>query len=265
MIIKLIFTFLIGFLATTIGVISGVGGGVIIKPVMDAISGLPSAHISFMSGCTVLAMSIISLLRSRGGSVKVEVRRGTLLAVGATLGGLIGKSWFDWIKLLSGNDGLIGVIQSSMMIILTSGVLLYVTYQNKIKTKNITNTIGCVVVGLVLGILSSFLGIGGGPINIAVLYFFFSMESKTAALHSIYIIFFSQVTSLISTLVKGNVPKINIYLLLFMVVGGIAGGLIGSNISKRISNKSVDCLFRWLIVFIILISFYNLYKNLGHV
>ena len=37
MIIKLIFTFLIGFLATTIGAISGVGGGVIIKPVMDAV------------------------------------------------------------------------------------------------------------------------------------------------------------------------------------------------------------------------------------
>ena len=32
-------------------------------------------------------------------------------------------------------------------------------------------------IGLLLGIMSSFLGIGGGPINLAVLFFFFGMET----------------------------------------------------------------------------------------
>ena len=61
---QILFNFLVAILATTIGGISGVGGGVIIKPVMDAVSGLPVATISFLSGCTVLAMTITSMVRS---------------------------------------------------------------------------------------------------------------------------------------------------------------------------------------------------------
>ena len=37
-----------------------------------------------------------------------------------------------------------------------------------------------------LGIISSFLGIGGGPINLVVLFFFFSMPTKIAAENSLY-------------------------------------------------------------------------------
>ena len=46
----------ITFIATIVGAISGIGGGVIIKPVMDAILKLPVETISFLSGTTVLAM-----------------------------------------------------------------------------------------------------------------------------------------------------------------------------------------------------------------
>ena len=67
-------------IATVLGSISGIGGGVIRKPVMDAISGLSSSQISFLSGTTVLTMTIVSLLRSRGGDVRID-RRGTFLAV----------------------------------------------------------------------------------------------------------------------------------------------------------------------------------------
>ena len=90
--------FLICLAATTAGGISGVGGGVIIKPVMDAVSGLGAATISFLSGCTVLAMTITSMVRSRGGSVKVEKRRGTFLAIGAAFGGIMGKEAFELVR-----------------------------------------------------------------------------------------------------------------------------------------------------------------------
>ena len=53
-----------------------------------------------------------------------------------------------------------------------------------------------VVIGVFLGIISSFLGIGGGTSNVAVLFFFFSMEAKEAAKNSLYIIIFSQISSI---------------------------------------------------------------------
>lgn len=260
MILKLVMTFFICITATTIGAISGVGGGVIIKPVMDAVSGLAVSQISFLSGCTVLTMSVVSLLRSRGGSAKLDPRKGTLLAVGAAIGGLFGKSWFEWVKAISGNDGLVGAVQSVMMIILTGGVLIYVLNKDRIHTKQINSMLCCVAIGLSLGILSSFLGIGGGPINLAVLYYFFSMDTKTAALNSIYIILFSQITSLLSTFIGGTVPEIDAAMLVAMMIGGVAGGLLGSTFSKKMDNAAVDKLFRWLLVAITLISCYNLWR-----
>ena len=99
----ILFSFLICLIATTAGGISGVGGGVIIKPVMDATSGLPVATISFLSGCTVLAMSFTSMVRSRSGEIKVEKRRGTPLALGAAVGGILGKELFEIVLQSGGN------------------------------------------------------------------------------------------------------------------------------------------------------------------
>ena len=89
LLLQAVLYFLICLAATTAGGISGVGGGVIIKPVLDAVSGMGVATVSFLSGCTVLAMTATSMLRSRGGSVRVEKRRGTLLAVGVRAEGAL--------------------------------------------------------------------------------------------------------------------------------------------------------------------------------
>lgn len=248
--------FLVCLIATTVGAISGVGGGVVIKPVFDAVAGMSVSQVSFLSGCTVLAMTIVSLLRSRG--EKIELKRGTLLAVGGAVGGLLGKVVFDWLKSLTGNDGLVGVVQSVIMILLTAGVGVYMAFREKIRTKNVQNAALCVIIGLALGVMSAFLGIGGGPINLVVLYYFFSMDTKQAALHSIYVIFFSQAASFVSSLAMQNVPAFDPVTLVVMVVGGVAGGFLGRAFNKKMSVRQVDMLFSILLAVITLISVYNL-------
>lgn len=248
--------FLVCLIATTVGAISGVGGGVVIKPVFDAVAGMSVSQVSFLSGCTVLAMTIVSLLRSRG--EKIELKRGTLLAVGGAVGGLLGKVVFDWVKSLTGNDGLVGVVQSVIMILLTVGVGVYMAFREKIRTQNVQNAALCVIIGLALGVMSAFLGIGGGPINLVVLYYFFSMDTKQAALHSIYVIFFSQAASFVSSLAMQNVPAFDPVTLVVMVVGGVAGGFLGRAFNKKMSSRQVDVLFSVLLAVITLISVYNL-------
>ena len=116
------------------------------------------------------------------------------------------------------------------------------------------------VLGFGMGTLSSFLGIGGGPINLAVLYFFFSMDAKTAALNSIYVILFSQSASVLSTVVQGKVPQFSVPVLIVMIAGGILGGFAGRTISKKLDNRKVDILFRWMLILITAISCYNLWR-----
>ena len=250
--------FLICLAATTAGGISGVGGGVIIKPVMDAVSGMGVATVSFLSGCTVLAMTITSMLRSRGGSVKVEKRRGTFLAVGAAFGGIMGKELFELVRGAGGVT--VDIAQQAMMILLTAGVFVYTLKKDGIKTHSVNSAAACVLIGFTLGLLSAFLGIGGGPINLAVLSFFFSMDSKTAALNSLYIILYSQAASFINTIVRNTVPGFDWFVLIAMCIGGVLGGILGRSISARLTNRGVDRLFLVIMAVITAISCYNLYR-----
>ena len=107
--------------------------------------------------------------------------------------------------------------------------------------------------------MSSFLGIGGGPINLVVLGFLFSMDSKTAAANSLYIILFSQLASFVSTLITG-LPAFDPLVLALMVAGGIGGGIVGRSLNKRMDNRAVDKLFICLMSLIIAICVFNAWK-----
>lgn len=253
--------FLVCFFASAVGAICGIGGGVIIKPVLDAFGIMDVAAISFLSGCTVLSMTTYSVIKSKlSGESHIEQRTGLPLALGAAVGGLVGKWLFSFISALSPDKDKVGAIQAACLLIVTLGTLIYTICKDKIKTRQVTAAPVCVLIGVFLGILSSFLGIGGGPINLVVLFFFFSMTTKVAAENSLYIIFFSQIASLLSTLVTGSVPDFRIYYLILMVIGGIGGGIAGRAMNKKIEDKTVDKLFIGLMVVIICINIYNIYR-----
>lgn len=246
-------------IATLLGSISGIGGGVLIKPVMDAICDMTSSQISFLSGTTVLTMTIVSLLRSRKDPVKID-RRGTFLAVGAAFGGLAGKSIFDLLVQRASSSAGVSLVQNIIMVVLTVAVFFYILFKTKIRQKNLSNPAVCVICGLFLGVMSSFLGIGGGPINIMLLSYFFSMETKTAALNSLYVIFFSQSVSLVSNIITGSVPQFDWWILGMMMVCAVVGATIGRKLSSKMTDRHVDILFMGLLFVIIGISIYNCFR-----
>jgi uncharacterized membrane protein YfcA len=258
--------FIAGF-ASVIGAISGIGGGIIIKPVLDALSGREIAEINVLSGATVLAMSLVSLLRSRGSGITLEPKRGTALAGGAALGGAVGKLIFSITLRFFPRTALIGVIQSLMLIFLTLTVLLYLKKKKTIRPRDIHTIPFCLFTGLMLGMVSAFLGIGGGPVNIMVISYFFSMDSKTTALHSLYTIFLSQTASFLLMCAEGRIPSVNPVPVIAMVTGGVGGGLIGSRIVRILSNEQVDRLFSMVLWLVILLSAYNAVRfvSLGYI
>ncbi len=252
---------LVCFLSSAVGTVCGIGGGVIIKPVLDAFGVLDVAVISFLSGCTVLSMTTYSVVKSKiGGTSYVDKRTGIPLALGAALGGVAGKELFSWILEFCSDKNKVGAVQAVCLLIVTAGTFIYTIYKKKIRTLHVTNRILCAMIGMALGIMSSFLGIGGGPINLVVLYFFFSMQTKAAVENSLYIIFFSQIANLVTALVTGSVPEFSFGLLILMVFGGISGGVVGRALVKKIEDDTVDRLFMVLMGIIILINIYNIYK-----
>ena len=249
--------FVVAFLSSIVGAICGIGGGVVIKPVLDMLQMGAPATINFLSGCTVLSMSLYSVGKAlRAGDSKVEMSTGTPLALGAAAGGVVGKEMFSAVKAFFNGSPMVGGVQAIALGIITLGTLLYTLNKSRIKTRTTSNKLVCLVIGLLLGIMSSFLGIGGGPINLVVLGYFFSMDTKTAAANSLYIILFSQMASLIATLISG-VPEFRILALILMVAGGIGGGIVGRKLNKKMDNRAVDKLFIGLMVLIVGICVYN--------
>jgi len=258
--LEAIILFVVCILASSVGAVVGAGGGVIIKPVLDMIGLLPVSTVSFCSGCTVLGMSVCSLIRNRNDGVKLQLKMSTALAIGAVGGGLIGKWMFEMVRNGFGNERMLGAIQAIFLTLITIGVFVYICNKDKLPSKHVDNFGVAILIGIFLGIISSFLGIGGGTSNVAVLFFFFSMQAKEAAKNSLYIIIFSQISSIVSAIATGSVPDFTWMNLLFMVLGGISGALIGAAISKRIDNKGVEKLLKGLLLVIIAIDFYNVLK-----
>lgn len=256
----MVFLLLVSFFASVGGAICGIGGGVIIKPALDALNIASVSTISFLSGCTVLSMSCYSVGKALAAKESlVDFKTGTPLALGGAVGGIVGKSLFSALTAMFSQQS-VGICQSLCLAALTLMTICYTLNQRRIHTHHITNPVVCVLVGLVLGILSSFLGIGGGPINLVVLYYFFSMSTKVAAQNSLYIILISQITSLGTALLTGAVPPFQWSWLILMVVGGISGGMVGRKINKRIDDRQVERLFIGLMVIITLISLYNAWR-----
>lgn len=256
--------FLVSFFASIIGAICGIGGGVIIKPVLDSFGVLSVSSIGFLSGCTVLAMSCYSVIRSKCSKASsIDMATATPLAIGGAIGGIAGKSLYQWVVSLFSTPNTIGAVQAILLGLVTLFTLLYTIKKDKIKTYELKSFILCLIVGFFLGILSSFLGIGGGPINLVVLYFFFSMSTKVAAQNSLYIILFSQAANLLMTIFTHSIPDVSAWILMGMILCGIFGGMVGRMINKKINDEIVDKLFIALMAVIIVINIYNTFKYLG--
>lgn len=254
--------FVVSFLASIVGAICGIGGGVVIKPVLDMLQMGEVSTINFLSGCTVLSMSLYSVSKAlMNHDSKIDMAIGTPLAVGAAAGGVTGKQLFAGVKALCVNADMVGGVQAVSLGVITVGTLLYTIYKSRIRTRKTDKKLVCLMIGLALGIMSSFLGIGGGPINLVVLGYCFSMDTKTAAANSLYIILFSQTASLLATIVTASVPDFRISELVLMVAGGIGGGIVGRSLNKQMNNRTVDMLFVALMMLIIVICVYNTIRS----
>lgn len=254
----IIICFLIGIIATTIGASSGIGGGVIIKPVLESFNMFDLKTVTLLSSITIFSMSVVSLIKQIKMKDPINLKTTVTIALGATLGGVLGEKLLKFMLSLSNNSKGVSVLQSVMLIILLFVVYIYINHKNKLKEFNVKSLILIFLVGLILGALSSFLGIGGGPINVAIFALLFTMNTKDAARNSIILIFFSQGAKILSIALTTGFSSYNLKVMPYMIIGGVLGGFLGYKLNKSVSDKFITSLFNIVLIFIILVNIYNL-------
>ena len=256
--------YLVTFAACVLGTICGMGGGIIIKPVLDATGVMSVSTITFLSGVTVIAMSCWNVGKNfLKKESEVEIRSTSVLTVGAAIGGLLGKQLFTMTAGLFPDQNTAGGVQAVLLLIATLATLLYTLRKDRITSLQIASPVASLLIGLALGMLGAFMGIGGGPFNVAALCFFFSMPTKRAAQNSLFIVLFSQLTSTLKTVLFDGVPAFQVTVLLGMVLLGIAGSELGCRINKKINNRQATVCLEGAMVLIMVISVFNIVKFFG--
>lgn len=254
--IGLIYFFVI-VIANTIGAVSGMGGGVIIKPVFDFIGAHDVAAISFYSATAVFTMSVVSTMRQLTSGRKFNWQIVSWVSVGAVLGGILGNLAFEACLNWFGNKDIVQLIQ----IVLTVITLIFAFVYTKYNWKNfkLTHVIWYFICGLMLGFLASLLGIGGGPINVSLLMLLFSLPIKEATVYSICTIFFSQFAKLLTIALTTGFSRYDLTILWFVIPAAVIGGLLGTKFSKILSPEKVTVVFQGVVLLVLFINLYNGY------
>lgn len=232
----------------------------IIKPVLDMLGHFDVPTIALLSSATVFSMSATSLIKAIRIGVTIKWKVSSNLALGSIMGGIIGKSIFNYLIAYVNNDEFIGFIQSGMLALLLLIIFILVRNMKNLNAFHVQNPLMIFLVGSGLGVLSSFLGIGGGPLNVAVLYLVFSMNVKNTMINSIFIIFFSQLSTLFTVGLTTGFSIYDTSMLGYMIIGGILGGVIGTAAADKVSNNKVESIFNVTIILILFINVYNMIR-----
>lgn len=252
-----VFYIIVALFSTLIGAVSGMGGGVIMKPVFDLAGDYDASGISALTSSTVLAMSLVSVAVSAGRFKKEKENTKTILltAFGSLFGGLAGDKIFRMLTQ-SAQDGTVKAVQNIVLLVLVVFVIIYM--RSGKKTLGVKNSFAGLPVGFALGLVSAFLGIGGGPINVAVLTAVFGFGIKTAVLCSLTSVLAAQAVKVSSTLINTGISAFSLRILPFVVAAGVCGALIGRFISRKSGDKTANIMFTAVQFIVILICAVNI-------
>lgn len=244
--------------ATIIGAATGVGGGAIIKPVLDLVGMDNATMIGIYSSVAVFSMCITSIYKQWRKGVVVDSTRVFSLSVGSIVGGYIGEQIFKSLTQQLSNQT-IKLYQSLILGAILLGVILYTLNKEKMPKFQLSHVAAIMAISFFVGAISVFLGIGGGPLNMALLMICFSLSTKEAAVYSLTMIFFSQLSKM--TLIAMNITayKIDVTICVAIVVCAFIGGLLGTQINQQFSSRTVDKLYIGLMVALVVICAMNVF------
>ncbi|WP_313540195.1 sulfite exporter TauE/SafE family protein [Enterococcus sp.] len=247
--------FIVIVLANTLGAVSGMGGGVLIKPIFDFIGAHSVAAISFYSATAVLTMSIVSTTKQLRSGQKFDWQIVSWVSIGAVIGGVLGNAAFDVLLNDLKNDDVVQLIQ----IVLTILTLLFAFFYTKNHWQgfHLKHVLWYLLCGLILGFLASLLGIGGGPINVSLLMLLFGLPIKEATVYSICTIFFSQMAKITSMALGTGFLRYDLSMLWFIIPAAVIGGFLGAKASRMLSTERVTVIFQFVILLVLLVNIYN--------
>jgi hypothetical protein len=264
--------FAAAILAGFLGALFGIGGGMIIVPVLTVFMGIP-----IHEGIAISIVSVIATSNA-GGSSYVEQRMTNIelamfLEVATTAGALVGS--FVALLLQSWELFLIFVILLAYMAFVSlktrrsdeariakgdfaktrqDRVAKYLTligsYYDVSEKKDVQYAVtrapeGSLVASLA-GVVSGLLGVGGGIIKVAAMNIFMNVPMKAAVATSKFMIGVTAATSALLFFLAGLIDP---YIIAPIVLGTTLGATVGTWVMPRVKSSALKVAFGFLVIY----------------
>ncbi len=234
----------LGFFAGLLGALTGIGGGVLLTPVLALYFGIPIRE--------AIGTSLVAVITTSAASSSVhlqrhttDIRLGMTLELATALGAAV-------------TAYLVGYFNRNFLEGLFAAFLLYsaitiLSKRGKVKPLEGDESAAAVEEGVIppyepkryplglaaslaAGSLSGLLGIGGGPIKVPVMYIFMNVPLMVATATSNFMI---GVTAAASAIVYYRRGDILVQYTAPLAVGVFVGSLLGARLAPRVHTKIV--------------------------
>jgi uncharacterized protein len=247
----------------------GVGGGFLMTPLLIFI-GIPPAVAVATEANQIVAASVSGVLAHwRRGNV--DFRMGVMLLIG----GIVGSAFGVWLFTLLRELGQIDlVIRLSFVVFLgTIGLLMLWESTRTIlrrrrhipakhhhhnwlhglpfkmrfrKSRLYISALLPLTVGLIVGVLSAIMGVGGGFIMVPAMIYVLGMPTSIVVGTSLFQIIF--VTANVTVLQAATNYTVDIVLALLLLIGGVVGAQIGARFSNRLPGEQLRGLLALMVI-----------------
>ena len=225
---------LIGFVVGTLIGMTGLGGGVLLLPLLIFVLKVPP----------ILAVGSDAVFNffTKIGSSWVHLRKGTVrrkvvlaLAVGSVPGSIAGVSLLGHLRKVYGT-GVNALITSAIGLLLVC-IPTLLLFQTRIeehvasRPPTMKSFVGMSVIGLLAGFLVGMTSVGSGSIIMMLLLLFYSYAPKvmvgTDIVHAV-------VLTGVTSVMHWHIGNVDPRLVASLLIGSIPGGLLGSHLSTRV-------------------------------
>ncbi len=262
-------------LGAAVGFLSGmfgVGGGFLLTPFL-MLSGIPPS-IAVATGANQIVATSVSGALAQWRRNNIDFRMGNVLIAGGVAGALIGVFF---VKLLR-EAGQAGLIISLTYVALLSvvGTLMLAESVHAIRrtragkpalarkpgqhnwiqklplklrfarSRLYISAIPALVIGAVVGLLTAFLGVGGGFIMVPAMIYLLRMPTNVVIGTSIYQIIF--VTALVTILHASFNQTLDVLLALILAAGGVIGGQFGVSAAQRFRGEQLRAMLALMVL-----------------
>ena len=257
----------VGFLTGLLGI----GGGFLMTPILIFL-GISPVYAVANGANNILAASVSGSLAHYFKN-HIDVKMGVLILVGGLIGSIIGVEIFIFFL----KKGTINSLISISYFILLSSIGLMMFYESLSEMRRIRkkkfikrrmhqhywihnlpfkvrihasklyiSAIGPIFFGILIGLISSLLGVGGGFILVPILIYIIGMPAKLVPGTSLFaMIFVMIIVTLLHAIANYT---IDIYLVFILALGSVVGAQLGSIISSKLAGEELRGLLSILIL-----------------